>query len=71
MLVNILGGPGMNSRLNWALRKARVCIFRGSVTILFPIQGLFMISFGTEPTQMGKPPVDREELKEVEGNPLG
>ncbi len=55
MLVNILGGPGMNSRLNWALREKHGYVYSiGAHYYPFSDTGLFMISFGTEPAQMEK-----------------
>lgn len=55
MLVNILGGSGMNSRLNWALREKHGYVYSiGANYFPFSDTGLFMISFGTEPSQMTK-----------------
>jgi len=73
MLVNILGGPGMNSRLNWALREKHGYVYSiGSSYYPFSDTGLFMISFGTEPTQMGKSlQLIGEELRKLKEIPLG
>lgn len=55
MLVNILGGNGMNSRLNWALREKNGFVYSiGANYYPFSDTGLFMISFGTEPSQLNK-----------------
>jgi predicted Zn-dependent peptidase len=55
MLSNILGGPGMNSRLNLALRERRGFVYSiGAQYVPFTDTGLFVISFGTEPSQMKK-----------------
>lgn len=73
MLVNILGGSGMNSRLNWALREKRGYVYSiGSHYYPFTDTGLFMISFGTEPTQMNKSlQLISEELRRLKEEPLG
>lgn len=73
MLVNILGGSGMNSRLNWALRERHGYVYSiGSNYFPFSDTGLFMISFGTEPTQMGKSLyLIKEELRKLREEPLG
>lgn len=55
MLVNILGGNGMNSRLNWALREKHGYVYSiGANYYPFSDTGLFMVSFGTEPSQLNK-----------------
>jgi predicted Zn-dependent peptidase len=55
MLTNILGGNGLNSRLNLALRERRGYVYSvGAQYIPFTDVGLFAISFGTEPSQMKK-----------------
>lgn len=71
-LNNILGGPGMNSRLNIALRERSGLVYgvESSVTS-FTDSGLFSIYFGTDPDQ-----VDRcldlveKELKRLRNKPL-
>jgi len=53
MLTNILGGSGMNSRLNMALREKHGFVYSiGAQFVPFTDTGLFIISFGTEPAQM-------------------
>jgi len=73
MLVNILGGSGMNSRLNWALREKHGYVYSiGSHYFPFSDTGLFMISFGTEPKQMSKSiQLINQELHKLRNEPLG
>lgn len=53
MLTSILGGAGMNSRLNLALREKHGFVYSiGSQFIPFTDTGIFVISFGTEPSQL-------------------
>lgn len=73
MLINILGGPGMNSRLNLALREKYGFVYNVEASYHpFSDTGLFSIFFGTEPGQ-----VDRsqrlvlKELKKLREQPLG
>jgi len=73
MLINILGGPGMNSRLNLALREKYGFVYNVEASYHpFSDTGLFSIFFGTEPRQ-----VDRsqrlvlKELKKLREQPLG
>lgn len=55
MLTNILGGSGMNSRLNLALREKHGFVYSiGSQFVPFTDTGLFVISFGTDPSQLKK-----------------
>ena len=55
LLNNILGGSGMNSRLNLSLREKHGFVYSiGSQFIPFTDTGLFVISFGTEPSQLSK-----------------
>jgi predicted Zn-dependent peptidase len=55
MLTNILGGSGLNSRLNVALREKRGYVYSiGAQYVPYTDVGLFTISFGTEPSQMKK-----------------
>lgn len=55
MLTSILGGSGMNSRLNLALREKYGFVYSiGAQFVPFTDTGLFVISFGTEPSQMKK-----------------
>ena len=55
MLTNILGGPGMNSRLNLALREKYGFVYAIDATFQsYTDTGLFGIFFGTEPRQLKK-----------------
>ena len=55
MLTNILGGSGMNSRLNLVLREKHGYVYSiGSQFVPFTDSGLFVISFGTDPSQLKK-----------------
>lgn len=73
MLTNILGGPGMNSRLNLALREKRGYVYSiASQYVPFTDTGLFVISFGTEPSQMEKSvTLVQKELNRMREVPLG
>jgi predicted Zn-dependent peptidase len=73
MLTSILGGSGMNSRLNLVLREKHGFVYSiGSHFVPFTDTGIFMISFGTEPSQMKKS-IDlvKTELKRLCDEPLG
>ena len=73
MLVNILGGSGLNSRLNWALREKRGYVYSiGANYYPFTDTGMFMISFGTDPNQLERS-IDliKIELKKLREEPLG
>jgi predicted Zn-dependent peptidase len=55
MLTNILGGNGLNSRLNLALRERRGYVYSvGAQYVPYTDVGMFAIQFGTEPSQMKK-----------------
>lgn len=50
LMTNILGGPGMNSRLNVALRERRGLVYTVEAsTTLFSDSGLFNVYFGCDP----------------------
>ncbi len=73
MLVNILGGSGLNSRLNWALREKRGYVYSiGASYYPFTDTGMFMISFGTDPSHLHRS-IDliKAELKKLREEPLG
>jgi len=73
MLTNILGGAGMNSRLNMILREKRGYVYSVAAQFIpYTDTGLFVISFGTEPAQMKKS-IDlvHLELKKMREEPLG
>jgi predicted Zn-dependent peptidase len=73
MLTNILGGGGMNSRLNMALREKHGFVYNiGSQFVPFVDTGLFVISFGTEPSQMKKSiELVKLEMKKLRDEELG
>lgn len=53
LLTNILGGSGLNSRLNLSLREKYGFVYSiGAHFVPFTDTGLFVISFGTEPAQL-------------------
>ena len=73
MLINILGGPGMNSRLNLALREKYGFVYSVDANYnSYTDTGLFGIFFGTEPKQLDRciNLVDKE-LKKLMEIPLG
>lgn len=73
MLVNILGGPAMNSRLNLALREKYGFVYSVDANYSpFIDTGLFNIFFGTERKQLYRC-VDlvMKELKTLKAKPLG
>jgi predicted Zn-dependent peptidase len=54
-IVNILGGPGMNSRLNLALRERYGFVYSiDAQYISYTDTGMFAVYFGTEPKQLDK-----------------
>lgn len=73
MLTNILGGGGMNSRLNMALREKHGFVYSiGAQFVPFTDTGLFMISFGTEPAQLKKSiELVKVELQKMRDQPMG
>lgn len=73
MLTNILGGVGMNSRLNMALRERYGYVYSvGAQFVPYTDTGLFVISFGTEMNQMKKSiMLVREEMRKLRDEPLG
>jgi predicted Zn-dependent peptidase len=73
MLTGILGGTGMNSRLNLALREKHGFVYSiGAQYVPFTDTGLFVISFGTEPAQMARAiELVKVELKKLVDKPLG
>jgi predicted Zn-dependent peptidase len=73
LLTNILGGSGMNSRLNLSLREKYGFVYSiGSQFVPFTDTGLFIISFGTEPSQLAKSiKLVNEELRKFRDKKLG
>ncbi len=55
LLTNILGGPGMNSRLNLALREKYGFVYSiDAHYIPYTDTGMFAVFFGTEPKQLDR-----------------
>jgi predicted Zn-dependent peptidase len=73
MLVNILGGPGMNSRLNLALREKYGFVYSVEAAYHpFADTGLFGIYFGTEKSQVERSHrIIAKELRQLREKPLG
>ncbi len=73
MLANILGGPGMNSRLNLALREKHGFVYSIDASYQsYTDTGLFGIFFGTEPGQLNRSISHvKKELKRLRETPLG
>jgi len=73
LLTNILGGGGLNSRLNLSLREKYGFVYSiGAHFVPFTDTGLFVISFGTEPSQLTRSiGLVLEELKKLRDEKLG
>lgn len=73
MLTNILGGPGMNSRLNLALREKHGFVYSIDAAYHpYTDTGLFAIFFGTEPSQLSRSiKMVKKELQMLKKKPLG
>lgn len=73
MLVNILGGPALNSRLNMALREKYGFVYAIDANYSsFSDTGLFSIFFATEKKQMSRSvELVIRELKKLREKPLG
>jgi predicted Zn-dependent peptidase len=73
MLVNILGGPGMNSRLNLALRERHGFAYSIDANYNpFMDTGLFSILFGTDPKQLERSvQIVLKELEKLKTKSLG
>ena len=73
MLANILGGPGMNSRLNLALREKHGFVYSIDANYqAYTDTGLFAIFFGTEPKHLPKSlRLVKKELQLLKDKPLG
>jgi predicted Zn-dependent peptidase len=72
MLVNLLGGPGMNSRFNISLREKNGYVYSIEAGYTPYLDTGFMgIYFGTEPKQLNKSiSLIHKELKKVRETPL-
>ena len=73
MLVNLLGGPGMNSRLNLAVREKHGLVYTIDANYATYIDtGLMTIYFGTEKKQLKRTTsLVLKELKKLREKPLG
>ncbi|GAA4000383.1 pitrilysin family protein [Hymenobacter fastidiosus] len=73
MLNNILGGPGMNSRLNLGVREKHGLVYSIDSTYSpYTDTGLFGIYFGTEKNQVKRTiGLVQKELKQLREKPLG
>ncbi len=73
MLTNILGGPGLNSRLNMALREKHGFVYAIEANYqAYSDIGLFSIFFGTDPQQLERSiKIVLKELQKLRDNRLG
>lgn len=73
LLTNILGGGGLNSRLNLSLREKYGFVYSiGAHFVPFTDTGLFVIAFGTEPTQLERSiRLVNDELRKLRDGKLG
>ncbi|WP_375437161.1 M16 family metallopeptidase [uncultured Hymenobacter sp.] len=73
MLTNILGGPGMNSRLNLGIREKYGLVYSIDATYSpYTDTGLFGIYFGTEKKQVNRTvALVQKELKRLREQALG
>ncbi len=72
-LNNIIGGQGMNSKLNLSLREKHGFVYSiGSSFSPFSDTGIFAISFGTDPSQMNKAiGLVKKEMRKMADEPMG
>lgn len=73
LLVNLLGGPSMNTRLSMALREKHGLVYSIDAEYQpYTDTGLFAIYFGTEPRQLNRAVnFTLKELKMLREKPLG
>ena len=73
MLTNLLGGPGMNSRLNLSLREKHGLVYSADAEYQsYTDTGFFAVYFGTEPRQLPRAiSYVTKELKILREKPLG
>ncbi|MHA6249670.1 M16 family metallopeptidase [Pontibacter sp. CAU 1760] len=73
LLVNLLGGPGMNSRLNLAVREKHGLVYTIDANYATYVDtGLLTIYFGTEKKQLKRTTsLVLKELKKLREKPLG
>lgn len=67
LLNNVLGGPGMNSRLNVSLREKQGLVYNVEANVTsYTDTGIFTVYFGTDPRQAEKAMrLVRKEMKRV------
>jgi predicted Zn-dependent peptidase len=72
LLTNILGGPGMNSRLNVELREKRGLVYSvDASTAMYTDAGLFTIYFGCDPDDTARcAAIVKKELNRIAETPL-
>lgn len=72
LLTNILGGPGMNSRLNIALRERRGLVYAvDASTAIYTDTGTFTLYFGCDPTDTNRcKKIAMQQLSEIATKPL-
>ncbi len=72
-LVNLLGGPGMNSRLNLALREKHGLVYAIDANYSpYLDTGMFAIFFGTDPKNVKRSvSLVHKEMKNLRDKPLG
>ncbi|MDH3709971.1 MAG: insulinase family protein [Cyclobacteriaceae bacterium] len=72
-LVNLLGGPGMNSRLNLALRERHGYVYAIDAQYTpYMDTGMFAVYFGTDPKNARKSvALVKKELRSLREKPLG
>ncbi|MDE5677506.1 pitrilysin family protein [Phocaeicola sp.] len=72
LLNNLLGGPGMNSRLNVALRERRGLVYNVEANLTsYTDTGVFCIYFGTDPKDVERcVGLVHKELKKLRDNKL-
>lgn len=73
LLMNLLGGPGMNSRLNLSLREKYALVYAIDTSYSsYSDTGLFGIHFGTEPKQLQRSiALVKKELRKLQISTLG
>jgi len=72
LLNNLLGGPGLNSRLNLAIREKYGFAYQiDSSYSTYDNEGYFSIYFGTDPKYLNKTlKLVKKELKKIQAKPL-
>lgn len=72
-LVNLLGGPGMNSRFNLSLREKFGLVYQIEASLLsYSDTGMFTVFFGTDPANLNKAfRLIRKEMESLKNKPLG